>query len=592
MKQSIVIFILGLIWIPAIGQNFLEMPVTLQHTNSKLTRVFQDLETQLAFNFSYEAQLINESKRVDIHIINSPLRKALTAVLGESYEYKVVGTHVIVQSKLPPINKRGESFSFSGQVLDANNQPLENAIVYEANRQTAVVTNFDGYYRFNFQDKNHPLALNISRNGYRDTVIHISQKDLQQERGFPLPEQRILPSNFTVMEPQKGSILSSSDVKTLSEIQLVKFMVPDDALYVSGNLNAFNWQTAQISLLPYFGTNDLLNGLTTNNVSVNVIGGYTAQIEGVEFGAVSNFIQNSVYGFQAAGVSNIVGKDVVGFQAAGVVNLTLGDVKGGQASGVVNHVKGKHTGVMAAGVVNITEGISKNDTIKGLKTQLSGVTNIHLKDTSNIQIAGVWNQAEQVKGIQISGLYNYTKKLNGLQIGIVNIADTIETGLPVGLINVVKTGYRKLEISSNELFYGNVAFKTGGNHIYSYLSIGFGEYLGAALGFGYTSNYHKKTSFNIDLSGIATFDPNANTNSYMGTIYRLQPAFNYRISNKLTLSTGPAFNFFMLNKETGSSPPDKLIKPSDIYYGSYYLNKSITSLKNKHWLGWHMSVRF
>ncbi|MCG8581351.1 MAG: carboxypeptidase-like regulatory domain-containing protein [Bacteroidales bacterium] len=574
------------------GQNYLEMPVSVQMQNASVVSVFNELENQLAFNFSYEAQLIDNSKKVSLNEQNKALKKVLKKVLGKDYDYKVVGTHVIIQSSLPSLDKRGGRFTYSGQVVGPDNQPVENAIVYEANRQTASITSYDGYYNFNFRDKNHPVALNISHTGFRDTVIYVSPGQTQEVRIIPLPQQRTIPSNFKALEGKSGTALASADLQTMRDIKLVKFMVNDEALYVSNNLNAFNWQSAQVSLLPYVGTNDLMNGLTTNNVSLNVIGGYTAQIEGAEFGAVSNFIQNDVIGFQAAGVSNVVGKNVVGFQAAGVASVILGNLEGAQASGVFNRVKGHHTGAMIAGVANISEGGNNNPSLKGLNSQISGVANVHLNDTTNLQITSVWNQAEQVNGFQISALCNYTKKLNGLQIGIINIADTIENGLPIGLINIVKHGYRVIEFSTNETFRFNAAFKTGGNHFYSFLSAGIDKYISAGYGFGYTSNYKKKTSINFDLSGAGVFDLNAETNSYMGTLYRAQLGLNYRFAKHLSLSVGPAFNFLHAFNDTGSTPPDIISKPGGVYYGQYYLEKSLSSQSNQSWFGWHCSVRF
>lgn len=592
MKQLLLGVLLFICHLSAMGQNYLHMPVSVQLQDAPIAQFFSELENQLGFNFSYEAQLIDVNRRVSIHASKSALRKVLKSTLGNSYEYKVVGTHVIIQSTLAPLDKRADKFTFSGQVLGANNEPLENAIVYEANRRQATFTGTDGYYQLNFRDKDHPVALNISHIGFRDTIIYVRKGQMQQVRIIPLPEQRILPSNFSAMEHRGSANISQHQLTSMSDIALVKFMVNEDALFVSKNLNTFNWQSAQVSLLPYLGTNDLMNGLTTNNASFNIIAGYTAQIEGAEFGAVSNFIQNSVIGFQAGGVSNVVGKHVIGFQAGGVTNVILGNLQGGQASGVINRVKGHQAGVMAAGVVNITEGGNNYPALKGFNAQVSGLTNIHLKDTSNVQISSVWNQADQVDGLQISALGNYTKKLNGVQIGLVNIADTVEAGVPVGLVNIVKHGYHALEISTNELFRFNVAFKTGGNHLYSFLSASFDNYISAGYGFGYTSNYKRKTSFNIDINSAAVFDPNANTNSYMGNLYRAQLGINYHLFRRLAISVGPAFNFFTLFKETGSEPPLDLRKPSGLYYGSYYLKNAINTQSNQHWLGWHMSVRF
>ena len=45
--------------------------------------------------------------------------------------------------------------------------------------------------------------------------------------------------------------------------------------------------------------------------------------------------------------------------------------------------------------------------------------NLNLGDIDGIQIAGLFNSAQSVRGIQI-GLINVTRELSGLQIGLVN----------------------------------------------------------------------------------------------------------------------------------------------------------------------------
>lgn len=590
------------------AQNYLEMPVSIQVNNASVASVLNNLEKQLHFNFSYEGQLINEEKTISINEQNKPLEMVLKKVLSLDFEYKVVGTHVIIQGNLPPIDKRGESFSFSGQVVGPDNKPLGNAIVYEANRKKAAFTSFDGYYSFTISDKYHPVALNISSSGFRDTVIYMSQGQSQNVLNISLAEQRLFGPDLKPIERQEISALSQIEKHGVSDLKLVKFMVPDEVLYMSDNLNVFNWQAAQVSLLPYLGTNDLINGRTTNNVSLNVIAGYTAEIKGVEFGSVANIIQNNVSGFQAGGVGNFVGKNVTGFQAAGVVNIVYGNLKGAQAGGVINIVRGNYAGTMISGIVNISEGENNNPSVKGIKMQLAGVANVHKKDTSNIQISSVYNDAEHVKGtqisavanfatqsangIQLSTLYNYSNTLKGVQFGFVNVADTIKKGVQIGLINIVKNGYRKMELSGNETFYINAAYKTGGDHLYSMVTAGYGQFINAGFGLGYTTSVHKKFSANLDLITSAVLSADSKYSVYNGTLYKFQLGVNYKLARHLTLSVGPSLNIFKVEKSGEAKTYSEISPNSSFLYGSNNIDKAIFNQKNKNWFGWHCSLRF
>jgi hypothetical protein len=209
------------------------------------------------------------------------------------------------------------------------------------------------------------------------------------------------------------------------------------------------------------------------------------------------------------------------------------------------------------------------------------------------QISAVANFANQsTKGIQLSTLFNYSNTLEGVQFGFVNVADTIKKGVQIGLINIVKNGYKTLEISGNETFYINAAYKTGGNHLYSMVTAGYGQFINAGFGLGYTTNPHKKFSSNLDLIASAVLSANSEYSVYNGTLYKFQLGVNYKLARNLTLSVGPSFNIFNVEKGGDVKIPSKISSNSSLFYGSSNIDKAISNQKNQNWLGWHCSLRF
>ncbi len=87
-------------------------------------------------------------------------------------------------------------------------------------------------------------------------------------------------------------------------------------------------------------------------------------------------------------------------------NFSAGSTKGIELAGLINF--------NISGPILMTEGGSG---AKGI--QLAGLMNLNLGDIDGIQIAGLFNSAQSVRGIQI-GLINVTEELSGLQIGLVN----------------------------------------------------------------------------------------------------------------------------------------------------------------------------
>ena len=136
-------------------------------------------------------------------------------------------------------------------------------------------------------------------------------------------------------------------------------------------------------------------------VSINILAGHYAKLDGVEFGGVLNMETEEVRGAQFAGVANIVGGYVKGFQGAGVFNIAHGSLNAVQASGAVNYAGGNVRGSQLAGAINIARGA-----LNGL--QASGAINSAGGDVRIGQFAGAINIARgNLDGPQASGAVNY-----------------------------------------------------------------------------------------------------------------------------------------------------------------------------------------
>ena len=234
------------------------------------------------------------------------------------------------------------------------------------------------------------------------------------------------------------------------------------------NINDTIFNSFSVSLLPPISTNKLLSFHTRNTISLNIIGGNSKGLNGVEIGGVYNYDDGDVYGVQVAGVVNAVSEDVVGTQISGVMNAVKGNVKGVQVAGVINNNDSITEGIQISGVYQKTHtlrglqiGGLYNRAVKAIGGQISGLINTVDSATTFLQIAGLYNHAANIKGIQISGLVNTCDTLTGLQIGIFNRANHVKKGLSIGLINYVKNGYNKLEFSHNDLGTTYIGYRSG-----------------------------------------------------------------------------------------------------------------------------------
>ena len=590
------------------AQKLLKQKISIDVEQKNTEVVMLTLEKLADFNFSYQNKLVDLDRMVSIHERQKSLRYILDLLFNNELNYKVIGSHIILQSKNPEQQKDHTIWIISGKVSNQKGEPLENVILYEINNKAAYVTNADGKYNLRLKGKS-PLGITISCKGYRDTVAYIHPSK-QQKYHFHLS-----PHSVETIAFKETPVFATKSLnwnytnKNFEDFDLVQLMVSTKALYLSRNLETKENKIAQLSFLPNMGTNNYFKGIYTNNFSINILGGYSSGLNGFEAGGIANILNENMNGFQAAGISNIVGNHVNGVQAAGIVNTNLGNLNGVQFSGIINRVKGDIKGLQISGTLN-TAAAKIHDTIQniGWNGQISGGMNFYGGKGTNLQIAGIYNRSNNcsgiqiagiannvkgnMKGVQIAGIYNRTEKLNGVQVGIINHADTIANGFPLGLINIIKNGYQVLELSTDECFYLNTAYKTGGRVLYSFLKLGFGKYLNAAYGVGITTNPTKKLSLNFDLSGSALFNTDGDYSVFAGDLYRAQLGINYQLTSKLGLFTGPSFNFCSPNKKQKQVPTSDLSSLRSPHYGNYYLDKAVSSLKNQFWLGWQLGVRF
>jgi hypothetical protein len=58
-----------------------------------------------------------------------------------------------------------------------------------------------------------------------------------------------------------------------------------------------------------------------------------------------------------------------------------------------------------------------------------------------------------------------------VQVGLINIADSVQ-GVQFGLLSFAWKGYHTIEVSADEIFYTNVAFRTGTRKFYNIFTAG------------------------------------------------------------------------------------------------------------------------
>ncbi|GAB3828480.1 DUF4974 domain-containing protein [Hymenobacter jeollabukensis] len=288
---------------------------------------------------------------------------------------------------------------------------------------------------------------------------------------------------------------------------------------------------AQISLLGPLGSNGLRSGQTVNHVSINLLGGYAAGVEGFEAGGLVNVDRDTVAGVQVAGLANVVGRHLDGFQAAGLANVLGGPGRGWQAAGLLNLATRPVAGAQTAGLFNyagprkrpaepeLTASTALATTASGgldeasvapkeMAVQAAGLFNVALTEIHGGQAAGLFNVAKEANGLQAAGLFNVAGTVRGVQLaGLVNFADSVQ-GVSLAPFNFVVHGYHRLELTNSETWPVTATLKLGGSPAFYTFFTGAYDGFGSgprrwAAGYGFGTDMWARRRLSLSLDAVA-----------------------------------------------------------------------------------------
>lgn len=434
------------LWAQSSKIPILERTVTLHTKNQSIETVLAELGRQADISFSYSPDAIGSDEMIAVKADHQTIRTVLFDMFQGSVSVKTRGKFVILQ---PAKQLKGNTPAvIEGYLTDTQGEKLADATVYSPVLQTAVTSDQYGYFRIEVDAADSAREVKVTKRGYEDVfLMPVSGKTTFVQ--LELPDKTTSPPDSLIRFYPEG---------------LVNRKMQAAAENVDESFN----RLIQVSLLPIIGTNSLLSGKTSNQISLNLIGGYVENVEVLELGAginivrhdagvfqaagFANYVGRNSQGFQGAGFSNFVGGSVSGLQSAGFGNVTWRDLSGFQGAGFANYAGGNLMGFQGAGFYNHTHGTLSgfqgagftNVSVKGFLGiqsagfmnfaggessgfQGAGFLNSSGRNFSGIQGSGFMNLARQIKGAQLAGVLNVSKNISGLQAsGLLNLASRIK----------------------------------------------------------------------------------------------------------------------------------------------------------------------
>lgn len=615
------VFIVNFVFSQQSSIPVLEREISFRADNKPAEEVLSEIASRADLVFSYNPDLIRNMSNVNLNVTGKPVRYALNIVFKDKdIQFKAKGKYVILTKEKPTKETR----VFEGYVFDSQTgEKLTEASVYDKRLLASAITDKYGYFSMEVPTNEPVGALQISKIGYTDTMLITLDSALKSR-------------NIEVNLKQKDTL---SIINRIADFKKFKpgWLVPEKLKINARNISNPVFRSIQLSLIPYLSTNKLLGGAVINDVSINATVGYVQGIRAFEAGGLLNFVRTDVSGFQAAGLGNVLGGNLTGFQAAGLFNIEK-DVKGFQAAGLFNQAgmvygtqvaglynlagdtaviqiaglfnKTKQNSIQIAGLYNtsfrsnvqisgllntthktelqISGLVNTADTLTG--GQIAGLANLSL-DKSGFQLAGAFNNSKDEAAVQISGILNKTRYLKGFQLGVVNIADT-SSGVSLGLFSFIKKGYHKLEISADESFPVNLAFRSGTKQFHTILMVGstfrysYNTYGNVGLGLGTSFGKTGKLQYDLDFTSQEVI--NQRTMNWNFHLYKIYFGIEKPFTRKFSIASGLSLNALMADNSGG----DYTNLVNRIPFYTLY-SRSYPSGENlKVWIGAKVALRF
>ena len=522
---SLLIFLCAIGSLHAQTKPLLEHEVTIAFTNEKLEVALAKLAKQEKFIFSYNPAILNLNTVIQSSYERKTLREVLNALVGASIQIKEKGNYIILTKNNSTQRSKSGGIApliISGYVLNSyTNEKISEVSIYDKKSLTAAVTNPYGYFKLIIEKPEAENFISINKRSFRDSVIAIPANATSFLTIALKPEQRLVIPEINESDVTKDS----SEVLILPPLLSDNQNKPQPKLERDLNMENIKdtlYRVWQVSLFPFIGTNKKLSGNIINDYSFNIVSGYGLGVRKLEL----------------AGYFNINRGNVEHVQLAGAFNLNMGSMKGFQGSGSFNINRGSADAIQATGVFNYNGEASQG-------VQMAGGMNIQPKAYNGTQIAGFMNiVGGTITGAQIAPI-NYAKNIHGIQIGLLNIVDSVG-GIPIGLMSIVKHGYHKIEVSADEVFYTNLAFRSGVPLFYNIITAGIkpdnfeDPYWSVGYGVGTAPKLAKWLYLNFDITANqvskGNFTPALNivNKLYMG--FELQPLPKFGLTFGVTLN--------------------------------------------------------
>lgn len=311
------------------SNNCRKQTVNLKVKNEALKSVLYKIDDQTGYAFSYSPDYLPVDSLITENFHCLSLDSTLSILFKDQMNYKLVAKTIIIRpnSQFKTVKKeehkevqklkkiKQSKHIYKGYVKSKySGRPLSSVSVIDPENKHAVKTDSLGYFELELKSKIPYLELYFSKSGYEENVMIVknsSSNDIQVR----LEKIKSVISIVSKTDSLENSIPSDS-------LSVVKLFIDSTKNDFANNIDPFFGESGiQLSFTPGLSTNKSLNPIYENKFSLNVLGGYSKGVNGIELGGLFNINRKDMNGLQLGGLMNIVIEDVNGLQIPGIGNF-------------------------------------------------------------------------------------------------------------------------------------------------------------------------------------------------------------------------------------------------------------------------------
>src|SRR5688572_10977002 len=146
--------------VDTMGQEILSRKVTIDIESEEFQHALKLISEQTKVKFAYSPELIEDRKKVSLHLKEVELAEALITLLGPEINYKVVGKRIVLSPVLSEsFEETGaettavlNALAVSGTVSDPGGAPMPGVSILEKGTSNGTTTDTNGKYAINVTD--------------------------------------------------------------------------------------------------------------------------------------------------------------------------------------------------------------------------------------------------------------------------------------------------------------------------------------------------------------------------------------------------------------------------------------------------------